>query len=450
MRCEAIVLAAGLGTRMKSSMPKILQPVAGRPMVDWALAACREATGRDPFLVVPPEAGEIRELFDGQVRLIEQAEPLGTAHAALQAAEAVNKNSDLVLITNADMPLLRGATLSQLIAAQQANTGPLTMLSMESAQSRGFGRLVRGADGRVQQIVEEALASQEQLALRELNVGAYCFRTDWLWDRLAGLPRSPKGEYFLTDLVGVAVEEGADVEVVALQDGDEAIGINTMEHLAEAEAAARLRINRHWMSLGVRMIDPATTYIDATVEIGPDTVVHPNTYLHGATVIGAACELGPGSILTDARLGDRCQVLHSVLEGAVLDDDVDVGPFARLRKGAVLGSGVHVGNFGEIKNSTLAPGVKVGHFSYLGDATIGENVNIGAGTITCNFDGRRKNPTIIGSGAFIGSDTMLVAPVAIGDGAATGAGSVVTKDVPAYTLAAGVPARAIRKLVEND
>jgi bifunctional UDP-N-acetylglucosamine pyrophosphorylase/glucosamine-1-phosphate N-acetyltransferase len=450
MQCEAIVLAAGLGTRMKSGVTKVLQPLAGRPMVGWAITACQEATGTTPYLIVPPDDMHIREMVDGQVQLIEQAEPLGTGHAALQAAEALSGKTDLVLITSADMPLLRATTLSKLVEAQRENHGPLTMLSMESRHPRGFGRVIRNSDGGIQEIVEEAQATPEQLEVRELNIGAYCFESAWLWKQLATLPRSAKGEYYLTDLVGVAVGDGAAVEIVSLQDPDEAIGINTLEHLAEAEAAARRRINRHWMSQGVRMIDPATTYIDATVEIGADTLVHPNTYLHGTTIIGTDCELGPGSILRDARLGDRCKVLNSVLESAELEDDVDVGPFARLRRGARLGSGVHVGNFGEIKNSSLAPGVKVGHFSYLGDATIGENANIGAGTITCNFDGRRKNPTTIGAGAFIGSDTMLVAPVTIGEGAATGAGSVVTKDVPANTLAAGVPARAIRKLKRDD
>jgi bifunctional UDP-N-acetylglucosamine pyrophosphorylase/glucosamine-1-phosphate N-acetyltransferase len=450
MRCEAIVLAAGLGTRMKSSVPKVLQPLAGRSMVGWALAACRDATGTDPYLVIPPDSDQIREMIDDQAQLVEQVEPLGTGHAALQAAEALRGKSDLVLITSADMPLLKASTLNALVEAQRANSGPGTMLSVVGDQSRGFGRVIRGTDGQIREIVEEGLATEEQLDVRELNVGAYCFESTWLWDQLAALPRSPKGEYYLTDLVGIAVKAGARIEIVALEDSDEAIGINTMEHLAEAEAAARRRINRGWMLKGVRMIDPATTYIDAAAQIGPDTVVRPNTTLQGTTVIGAECDIGPGAILRDAQLGDRCRVLNSVLEGAELDDEVDVGPFARLRKGAKLGSGVHIGNFGEIKNSTLAPGVKVGHFSYLGDATIGEDVNIGAGTITCNFDGRRKNPTFIGAGAFIGSDTMLVAPVTIGDGAATGAGSVVTKDVPPHTLAAGVPARAIRKLQRDD
>jgi bifunctional UDP-N-acetylglucosamine pyrophosphorylase/glucosamine-1-phosphate N-acetyltransferase len=288
------------------------------------------------------------------------------------------------------------------------------------------------------------------LALTELNVGAYCFDSKWLWNELANVPISPKGEYYLTDVVGLASKESVEIGVIEVGDSDETIGVNTMEHLAQAEAAARRKINLQWMASGVRMIDPNTTYIDVQVRIGPGTVLLPNTHLGGETVIGDDCRIGPNSILRNAQLAEGCLVEASVVDGAVLEAGVDVGPFARLRPGARLGPGVHVGNFGEIKDSTLAAGVKVGHFSYLGDATIGENVNIGAGTITCNYDGKRKNATTIKEGAFIGSDTMLVAPITIGVGARTGAGAVVTKDVPDHTLAAGVPARVIRKLDLDD
>jgi bifunctional UDP-N-acetylglucosamine pyrophosphorylase/glucosamine-1-phosphate N-acetyltransferase len=226
----------------------------------------------------------------------------------------------------------------------------------------------------------------------------------------------------------------------------ETIGINTRVHLAEAEAAMRQRINRAHMLNGVSMMDPVSTYIEAGISIGQDTLIMPNTYIHGNTMIGRKNVIGPDTIIRDSRIGDRCKVLASVLEGAELEDDIDMGPFARLRKGAHLAKGVHMGNFGEVKDSYLAPGVKLGHFSYIGNATIGVNTNIGAGTITCNYDGEKKNPTEIGSDVFIGSDTMLVAPVKIGDGAKTGAGAVVTKDVPADTLVVGMPARAIKKL----
>jgi bifunctional UDP-N-acetylglucosamine pyrophosphorylase/glucosamine-1-phosphate N-acetyltransferase len=247
--------------------------------------------------------------------------------------------------------------------------------------------------------------------------------------------------------VGIAGADGLPVQVVTTEDPAEVIGINTRVHLAEATTLLRRRINQAWMLAGVTLIDPANTYIEPEVTIGQDTVIWPNTYLHGKTVIGQACTLGPNTMIHDTQIGNHCKVLASVLEKAVLGDDVDMGPFGHLRKGAHLAKGVHMGNFGEVKNSTLGPGTKMGHFSYIGDAQIGPNVNIGAGTITCNLgmDGK-KSPTEIGEGAFIGSDTMLVAPVKIGAGAATGSGSVVTKNVPPETLVVGVPARAIRKL----
>jgi len=449
MVTKALVLAAGRGTRMNSGVPKMLQPLGGWPLIRWSVEACRLAVGEAPYVVIPSEAEQLRKAAGGEAVFIVQAEPLGTGDAVSQAAKVLNGNSELLIVTNADMPLLTAASLNQLVRAQQANSGPLTLLIAESEQPRGFGRIARDASGRIIGIVEEAEASPEQLALTELNLGAFCFRAEWLWQQLPRISKSPKGEYYLTDLVGLANAGGSPVGELKLDDPDEAIGINTLEHLAAAEGAVRRRINRELMGRGVRILDPATTYIDAGVRVGPDTLLLPGTHLQGHTVIGSGCQVGPNSILRDTQVGDGCRIEASVLEGAILEGDDEVGPFAHLRSGARLGLGVHVGNFGEIKNSTLGPGVKVGHFSYLGDATIGQGVNIGAGTITCNFDGEHKHPTTIGAGAFIGSDTMLVAPVTIGSGARTGAGAVVTRDVPAHTLAAGVPARVIRKLQPN-
>jgi bifunctional UDP-N-acetylglucosamine pyrophosphorylase/glucosamine-1-phosphate N-acetyltransferase len=306
--------------------------------------------------------------------------------------------------------------------------------------------VVRGADGELLAVVEAAQATPEQLRLSEVNVGAYCFDAEWLWETLPRLPLSPKGEYYLTDTVAAAVAAGRRVAVVTTGDEVEAIGVNNRAQLAEAEAALRRRINEQWMLAGVTLLDPATTYIEPGVTLGPDTVVLPNTHLAGRTRVGAGCVLGPNTIVRDTAIGDRCRVECSVLEGATLADEVSVGPFAHLRSGARLERGVHMGNFGEVKNSTLGPGVKMGHFSYVGDATLGAGVNVGAGTITCNFDGVKKSPTTIGAGAFIGSDTLLVAPVTVGPGARTGAGAVVTKDVPPDSLAVGLPARVIRKL----
>jgi bifunctional UDP-N-acetylglucosamine pyrophosphorylase/glucosamine-1-phosphate N-acetyltransferase len=449
MTCEALVLAAGLGTRMNSGLPKLLHPLGERPLLHWAVEACRQATGRDPYVVVGPESAQLRSAAGPAVHFVVQPERLGTGHAAAQAETALRGQAELVLVTNADMPLITAESYRRLIQAHADQRTPFSLLVAEASSPRGFGRIQRDEAGRLQGVVEEAQADPRQLASRELNLGAYCFRADWLWQHLPRIPLSPKGEYYLTDLVRIAVAEGADPLAVTAEE-EEAIGVNTLEHLAEAEVALRGRINRAWMRSGVRFQDPATAYVGAQAQLGPGTVVLANTHLRGACRIGADCELGPNSILQDAILGDRCRVLASVVEGATLEQEVEVGPFARLRPGARLGRGVHVGNFGEIKNSTLAAGVKVGHFSYLGDATVGEDVNIGAGTITCNFDGREKHPTQIEAGAFIGSDTMLVAPVRIGRGARTGAGSVVTRDVPDHTLAAGVPARAIRRLEPDE
>jgi len=456
MKITAVILAAGQGTRMHSTLPKVLHPLLGRSLIWYTVEATREVTGEKPIVVIGHGAEPVRQVIGEAAQLILQEPQLGTGHALMQAEGLLQGTSDTILVIAADMPLLTRATLERLVqthitpAGKGEKTPAITLLAALSDDARGFGRLIRNADGEVQAVVEEAQATPEQLRLRELNTSVYCFTAPWLWSALHRIPLSPKGEYYLTDLVAVAVADGLAVQAMVVEDASEAIGINTRLHLAEAEAILRRRINQAWMLAGVTLIDPNTTYIEPGVEIGQDTVIWPNTHLQGATKIGEACSLGPNSLIRDTRIGDRCKVLASVAEKAVLEDGVDVGPYAHLRKGAHLAQGVHMGNFGEVKNSYLGPGTKMGHFSYIGDATLGCGVNIGAGTITCNFDGKKKNPTEIGAGAFLGSDTMLVAPVKLGEGAVTGAGAVVTKDVPAHTLAVGMPARAIRKLEKRD
>jgi bifunctional UDP-N-acetylglucosamine pyrophosphorylase/glucosamine-1-phosphate N-acetyltransferase len=447
MQTKAVILAAGQGTRMRSELPKVLHPILGKPLAWYALEAARQATQAQPVMVIGHAKDTVRQAFGDSADYVEQEPQLGTGHAVMQAEPLLRDQADLILVTYADMPLVTAETLSALIATQQMHAGPITMLTMVVDEPRGFGRVIRNADGSVREVIEEAQASPSQLSVRELNVGMYCFHAAWLWEALKRIHLSPKGEYYLTDLVGIAVSDGLSVQAVMAEDPAEMIGINTRVHLAEATALLRQRINRAWMLAGVTLLDPSTTYIEPEVTIGQDTVIWPNTYLHGKTVIGQGCTLGPNTMIHDTQIGSCCKVLASVLEEAVLEDDVSMGPFGHLRKGAHLAKGVHMGNFGEVKNSTLGPGTKMGHFSYIGDAQIGPNVNIGAGTITCNFgiDGK-KNPTEIGEGAFIGSDTMLVAPVKIGAGAVTGSGSVVTKNVAPETLVVGMPARAIRKL----
>ena len=333
----------------------------------------------------------------------------------------------------------------KVVEAQASHEGPLTLLSVVAADPRGFGRVVRDPAGQVSAVVEEKDARPDELEIRELNASVYCFRSDWLWDRLPRLPLSAQGEYFLTDLVGMAVAEGGRVQALQTADVEETIGINTRAHLAEAETALRGRINLEWMLAGVTILDPSTTYVAPDVRLGPDTILLPNTHLEGRTSIGSGCVVGPNSVVRDSVVGDGCRVNSSMLEEAHLEADVHVGPYAHLRPGARLGRGVHMGNFGEVKNSTLGAEVKLGHFCYVGDATVGARTNIGAGTITCNFgrDGR-KNRTEIGEDVFVGSDSLLVAPVRLGKGSSTGAGSVVTRDVPDGALAVGMPARLAR------
>jgi bifunctional UDP-N-acetylglucosamine pyrophosphorylase/glucosamine-1-phosphate N-acetyltransferase len=446
MKLSAIILAAGQGTRMKSNLPKVLHLLLGKPMAWYALESARLVTGGKPVMVIGHGADQVRQVLGDQAEYVLQEPQLGTGHAVMQTEPLLSGKSDLVLVTYADMPLLTQETLAKLVEVAQSHSGPVSMLTVTTEETRGFGRILRDPAGQVKGIVEEAQATSEQLGIQELNPGVYCFRVSWLWQALTRITLSPKGEYYLTDLVGMAVADGYMINTIDLEEPDEVIGINTRVHLAQAEALLRQRINRQWMLAGVTMIDPVNTYIEPEVTLGQDTILWPGTYLHGSTQIGAGCVIGPNTIIKDTRVGDNCTLLASVLEYALVEDHVEMGTYCHLRKGAHLSTGVHMGNFGEVKNSTLGPGAKMGHFSYMGDATVGADVNIGAGTITCNFDGTHKFPTEIGEGAFIGSDTMLVAPVKIGAGAKTGAGAVVTKDIPPNSLAVGVPARVIKEL----
>lgn len=445
MKVAVVILAAGQGTRMKSRLPKVLHPLAGRPLIDYSLRAARAVSAEPPVVIIGHGAEAVQRQVGDAARFALQAQQLGTAHALMQAESLLRGQSDLVVVISADMPLVTGETLQQLVDMQRANAGPLSMLTILSDNPRGFGRIVRSADGNVQAIVEEAQATPEQLAIKELNAAIYCFNAAWLWDALHAVPLSPKGEYYLTDTVALAVQAGQPVLAQVMADAADAMGINNRVHLAEAEMLMRKRINQRLMLAGVTIIDPTSTYIEDSVQIGQDTVVWPNTYLRGATVIGEECVIGPDTIIEHTRVGNRCTILACLLEKAVLEDGVSMGPFGHLRKGAHLAEGVHMGNFGEVKDSYLGPGTKMGHFSYIGNAHIGANVNIGCGTVTCNYDGVHKHPTEIGDNVFIGSDTMLVAPVKLGEGARTGAGAVVTHDVPPGEVVVGVPARPLKK-----
>jgi bifunctional UDP-N-acetylglucosamine pyrophosphorylase/glucosamine-1-phosphate N-acetyltransferase len=427
---------------MKSGLPKVMHPLAGRPMVSFVLDAARALEPTALVVVVGHGARQVRQALGREVTYVTQTEQLGTGHAVQQAEQAAAGRAATVLVLYGDTPLIRPQTLQQMLDHHQAGRAAVTLLTFQPDDPTGYGRVVRDAEtGQVQALVEEKEASPEQLAIREANGGVLCFRDEWLWSNLARIRRQPGGEYYLTDLATMACQQGESMAAFCIDDPLEVIGLDHRLKLAQAEAEMRRRINERWMRAGVTLVHPEVTYIEAGVEVGIDTIIWPNTLLQGATRIGQGCTVGPGSVIRDSTIGDGCRVEMSVVEDAIMEDGSDVGPFGHLRKGAHLAAGVHVGNFGEIKNSYLAPGTKMGHFSYLGDAEVGAGANIGAGTITCNYDGQQKHRTVIGKGAFIGSDTMLVAPVRVGEGATTGAGSVVTHDVPAGSVAYGVPAK---------
>lgn len=443
LKLATVVLAAGEGTRMKSKQTKLLHRLAGKPVAQYAVDIARAVGAEETVFVIGKDGDAVRQAVgETGVRYVVQEERKGTGHAAMQARAALEGRAELVLVYYGDMPLLKPETMRRLVENQRRGGSILTILTLIHHESMGFGRVIRGGDGRVLEVVEEKNCTPEQLKIDELNAGLYCFDGDWLWWNIERIPLNPlKQEYYLTDMIGIAVADGQRVDAVVTRDADETIGINNRIHLSWCERVMRGRINERLMLDGVTLQDPASTYIDAAVRIGADTVVLANTHIRGDTVIGQDCEIGPNTVIEDCQIGDRCRVTASVLEEAVMEDDSNIGPFGHLRKGARLCRGAHMGNFGEMKNSTLGPGAKMGHFSYLGDATVGAEANIGAGTITCNYDGVRKHPTVVGEEAFIGSGTMIVAPCVIGKGAKTGAGSVVTHDVPDDTLVYGVPAR---------
>lgn len=449
MTTASIILAAGQGTRMRSKLPKVLHSLAGKPMAWHALRAVDGLSDLKPVLVVGYKADDVQAAMGDSAQYAVQSEQLGTGHAVASARSMVEGKADTVLVTFADMPLLRRESLEALLALHQQTGGPVTMTSFVGEPGSAFGRVIRTADGHVAAIVEWADATPEQLEICEYNVSAYCFDADWLWPALERIPLSAKGEYYLTDVVSMAVADGLTVDAMVLEDPAEAVGPNDRVDLAAAEKVMRRWINEKWMLAGVTIINPDATYIEPEVQIGQDTVIQPNTHLRGATVIGEDCDIGPDTTIIASKVGNHVKLNQSVLEYAEVEDHVTMGPFCHLRKGAHLAEGVHLGNFGEVKDSYLGPHTKMGHFSYIGNAIIGANVNIGAGTITCNYDGEKKNSTEIGDDVFLGSDTMLVAPVKIGDRSVTGAGSVVTRDVPSDTLVLGVPAKEKRRLGES-
>lgn len=444
MAGTALILAAGLGTRMRSSTPKLLHTLAGRPLIDLVLRAVRGA-GAEPVVVVGPDAAALRGHLGEAVQAVVQSEPRGTGHAVQVALPALDGAGEAFVVYG-DTPLLRTDTLLAMREAHRQAGAVLTLLTAEVPAPNAYGRIERDPAGKVTGIVETKGDRTAQERPGEANLGAYVVDLAWLRRAAPKLRANESGEVYLTDLPALAAREGRIVTTYPLADHREGAGINTRAELAVAEAVLREHIRERHMLAGVTLRDPASTFIDDEVEIGEDTVLLPGTILEGGTRVGRGCVVGPRARIRDSVVGDRCVVGESTLEGATLEDEVAMGPYCHLRPGTYLERGVELGNYVEIKNSRLGAGTKCHHFSYLGDATIGAHVNIGAGTITANYDGKRKLRTVIGDHAFIGVDTMLRAPVTVGEHARTGAGAVVTKDVPPGMLAVGVPARAIKRV----
>ena len=448
----AIVLAAGQGTRMRSRLPKVLHPLAGRPMIDHVLRLVAAAEA-DPVVVVTGHGAEqVETALEEAVATVRQEPQLGTADAVSQALPQVPENAAQVLVTMADVPLLPADLVQQLVREQAETGAPVVLLSARLPDPVGYGRIVRRADGSVREIVEEADADPATREIDEVNAGTYCFDAAWLRATIGQVPRSAAGEHYLTDLVGLAAAEGAVVRVVIAPRPELAMGINDRVQLAVAEGLLRARIVEEHMRAGVTIVDPDSTFVDVDVTIGQDARIEPWTVLAGTTVIGDEAVIGPGSQIRDSRIGPRARVWGSWVEESEIGEDANVGPMSHLRPGSVVGPGAEIGNYAEIKKSRLGARVRQHHFSYLGDAQVGDDVNIGAGSVTANFDGTEKHETFIGDGAFIGVGTMLRAPVTIGPGATTGAGSVVTRDVAPGKTVVGVPARPIelRRRREGD
>ncbi len=448
-------MAAGLGKRMRSKLAKVLHPVLGRPMILYAVDLAERVAGRGVLVVVGHQGDRVKSLIETRkggdatthaVTVVEQGEQRGTGHAVMQARSAFMRDrrdpAAACLIMNGDTPLLTEATVRRLWEVHQAQQATLTVLTTVLDDPSGYGRVVRAGDsyegaGAVLRIVEDRDASTMEARLQEVNVGTYIVDGPFLFEALDKLaPKNVQKEYYLTDLVGIAVERGLRVSAVAVGSPQEGLGINTRQQLAAAERALRDHVRQKWMTAGVTLQDPATTWIDADVIIGQDTVLYPHVTLEGATNIGEDCVVHSHVRLTDCGLGDRVTVLDScVLKGATVDEDAVVGPFAHLRPGAVVRRRAKVGNFVEMKQAELGEGSKANHLTYLGDSRIGQKVNIGAGTITCNYDGVSKYETIVEDDVFVGSNALLIAPVRVGRGALIAAGSVVTQDVPPEALA---------------
>lgn len=435
MKLKTLILAAGKGTRMKSDMPKVIHKVNGVPMITKIIDTLSGLNPEENILILGHKKEEVLKVVGENCDYVLQTEQLGTGHAVIQAKEKLEGYDGDVMILCGDTPLLRESTLKSLYEYHKESGAVTTILTSIYENPFGYGRIVK-EDGLVKAIVEEKEASEEIKKIKEVNAGVYCFNSKELFKALDKIDNNnEKGEYYLTDVIGIQVSENKKVQSFILEDKMEILGVNSKVELAQAGKVLRDRKNRELMEEGVILIDPETTYVEESVKVRRDTVLYPGVVLQGKTVIGENCEIIGNSRIIDSVLGNNIRVESSVIEESILEDGVTMGPFAHIRPKSLLKEKVHIGNFVEVKKSTLEKGVKAGHLTYLGDAQVGENTNIGAGTITCNYDGVNKFKTVIGKDAFIGSDSMLVAPVNIGEKALIGAGSVITKDVPSNSLA---------------
>jgi bifunctional UDP-N-acetylglucosamine pyrophosphorylase/glucosamine-1-phosphate N-acetyltransferase len=434
-----VILAAGKGTRMKSALPKVVHPLAGRPIIEHVLGTASGLNASSTVLVVGHEADQVRAALAAypSLRFVVQSPQLGTGHALLQTEPVLAGQTGTVLLIYGDVPLLRSSTLEQLLERHHVARAAATVLTAELDDPYGYGRIVRDEAGRISRIVEERDASSEERAIREINSGIYAFSLVHLFDALRSLATdNAQGEYYLTDLVAAYHRRGLTVDTLRLDDETELRGVNTRVDLADLTRVVFDRTRRSLMLNGVTLEDPPTAYIEDAVEIGEDTVIGPGVRIGGATIIGRGCRIHAGCRITSSRLADNVTVLdHSVIINSEVGTGAALGPFAHLRPESVVGANAHVGNFVELKKTRLGAGAKANHLAYLGDAVIGERTNIGAGTITCNYDGVKKHQTVIGDDVFIGSDSQLVAPVTVGSGAYVAAGSSITEDVPPDSLA---------------
>lgn len=440
------MLAAGKGTRMRSSVPKVLHVLAGKPMLIRVLDSLRRAGFPCPTLVVGYGEDQIREAVGNRALFVTQRELLGTGDAARVGVDTLAPSTRLVLVVHGDDPLINSNALVKMLERHKESKAAITLLTTEAKETRGFGRLIRDPEGNPVALLQESELSEEQRAGREVHLGAYVFDGEFLRQSLPRLePHPPKEEYYLTDLVSLAHQVGEKILSVELPGGQDVMGVNDLSHLEAATRVIRRQTNRSLMERGVTILDSDTTLIDEDVEVEAETVIYPFTTISGACQIGGCCQIGPSTHIVSSKIGARCAIKSSTIEESVVGDDVSIGPYAHLRPGTRVASGCEIGSHAEVKNSSLGSGTRMHHFSYVGDADVGADVNIGAGTVTMNYDGFSKYRTVIGDRAFIGSGTLLRAPVKIGDGAYTGAGSVVIKDVPAGKLAVGIPARVIKE-----